>query len=92
MANDDYIEIYQPGDLKGRPIISGPESPTHCLSCIIETLLKPIVPHLITYIKDDSEFIQFLPRSLTFDSNMYCCAIESLCTSIPTELGLEAIE
>ena len=92
LANDDYIEIYQPDDLKGRPIISGPESPTQRLSCIIETLLKPIVPHLITYIKDDWEFIQFLPRSLTFDSDMYSCDIESLYTSIPTELGLEAIE
>ena len=32
LANDDYIEIYQPDDLKGRPIISGPESPTQRLS------------------------------------------------------------
>ena len=92
LANDDYIKIYQPGDLKGRPIISGPESPTQRLSCITETSLKPIVPHLITYIKDDWEFIKFLPRSLIFDSNMYSCDIESLHTSIPIELGLEAIE
>ena len=40
LANDDYIEIYQPDDLKGRPIISGPESPTQRLSCIIETKTK----------------------------------------------------
>ena len=71
LANDDYIEIYQPDDLKGRPIISGPESPTQRLSCIIETLLKPIVPHLITYIKDDWKFIQFLHRPLTFDNDIY---------------------
>ena len=44
LANDDYIEIYQPDDLKGRPITSGPEYPTQRLSCIIEALLKPIVP------------------------------------------------
>ena len=25
LANDDYIEIYQPDDLKGIPIIAGPE-------------------------------------------------------------------
>ena len=61
LANDDYIEIYQSDDLKGRPIISGPESPTQRLSCIIETLLKPIVPHLITYVKDDWEFLKFHP-------------------------------
>ena len=65
LENDDYIDE--------RLIISGPESPIQCLSCIIETLLKPIVPHLITYIKDDWEFIKFLSRSLTFDSDMYSC-------------------
>ena len=53
LANDDYIEIYQPDDLKERQIISGPESPTQRLICIVELLLKPIVPHLITYIKND---------------------------------------
>ena len=92
LANDDYIEIHQPDDLKERSIISGPKSPTQRLSCIIETLRKPKVPHLITYIKDDWEFIQFLHRSLTFDSNMYSCDIESLYISIRTELVLEAIE
>ena len=45
VTNDDYIEISQPEDLKGRPIIPGPEGPTQRLSCIIETLLKPIAPH-----------------------------------------------
>ena len=39
-------------------------------------LLKPIVPHLITYIKHDWEFIKFLPRSLTFDSDTYSYDIE----------------
>ena len=91
-ANDDYIEIYQPDDLKGRPIIIGPESPTQHLSCIIEALLKPIFAHSITYTRDDWEFIQFLPRSLTFDNDMYSCDIENLYTSMPTELGLDAME
>ena len=55
-------------------------------------LLKPIVPHLITYIKDNWEFVKFLPKSLTFDGDLYSCDIESLYTSIPTKLGLEAIK
>lgn len=28
LANDDYIEIYQPVDLKGRPTILGSKNPT----------------------------------------------------------------
>ena len=58
----------------------------------MDMILKPIVPHLITYIKDDWEFIKFLPRFLTVDSDMYSCDTASLYTSIPTKLDLETIE
>ena len=34
LANEDYIEIYQPDGLKGRPIISGPESLNQRLKCM----------------------------------------------------------
>ena len=37
---DDYIEVFQPEDLKARPIISGPESTTQLLSCLRENLLN----------------------------------------------------
>ena len=72
------LEIYQPDDLKGRPIISGPESPSQRLSCILKMLLKPIVPHLITYMKDDWEYIKFLHRSLNFYSDMHSSDLEAL--------------
>ena len=55
LANDDHIEIYQPDDLKGIPVIAGPER-------YIETLLKPIVPQLITYIKYACESWQILTQ------------------------------
>ena len=64
------LEIYQPDDLKGRPIVSGPESPNQRLSWIVKMLLKPVVPHLVTCIKDDWELIKFLPMSLTFYSDI----------------------
>ena len=75
LSTDDYIEVFEPEDLKARPIISGPESPTQRLSCLIENLLKPVVSCLITYVKDDWD-------SLNFDSVHYSCGIESLNTSI----------
>ena len=92
LSTDDYIEVFQPEDLKTRPIISGPESPTQRLSFLIENLLKPIVPCLTTYVKDDWDFLRFLPSSLNFDSVLYSCDIESLYTSIPIDLGIEAID
>ena len=87
----EYIQVQSPDDLKGRPISGGPESPTQRLSSLIEILLKPLVPTLKTYIKDDWDFLRKLPTKIPFDCTMYSCDISSLYTSIPTELGLEAI-
>ena len=86
------LKFIQPEDLKTRLIISGPESPTQRLSCLVENLLKPIVPCLTTYVKDDWDFLPFLPCSLNFDSALYSCDIESLYTSNPIDLGIEAID
>ena len=55
----DYIEVFQPEDLKARPIISGAESPTQRLSCYIKNLLKTIFHCLSTYVKDDWDFFDF---------------------------------
>ena len=49
LSTDDNIEVFQSEDLKQRPIISGPESSTQRLSCLIENLLKP-VPCLTAYV------------------------------------------
>ena len=78
LSTDDYIEVFQPEDLKARPIMSGQESPTQRLSCLIENLWKPIVPFLTTYVKEDWDFLQFLSSSLNFDSVLYSYDIESL--------------
>ena len=42
--------------------------------------------------KDDWDFLRFLPSSLNFDSELYSCDIESLYTSIPIDVGTEAID
>ena len=86
-----YVEMPPPEDLKGRPIIAGPISPTQHLSCLLEKILKPIVPTLRTYIKDDWDFIRKLPSKFSFPCNLCSCDIQSFYTSIPTDLGLKAI-
>ena len=91
LQNSEYVEIINPADLKGRPISGGPESPTQRLSNLVEILLKPLVPTLKTYVKDDWDFLRQLPEKLPFQGTMYSCDITSLYTSIPTELGIEAI-
>ena len=92
LSADDYIENFQPEDLKARPIISGPQSPTQQLSCLIKNLLKPIVTCLTTYVKDDWDFLRLSASSLNFDSVLYSCVIGSLYNSISTDLGIESID
>ena len=89
--NDTIINVLKPNDLKGRPIVAGPNSPTQALSSLIKEILKPIVPCLTTYVKDDWHFIKQLPTTLSYEAILYSCDIESLYTSIPIDLGLEAI-
>lgn len=92
-TNSDYIEHLRPDDLTARPIVGGRISPTQRLSNLIEQLLSPIVPHLTTYVKDDWHFLRTLPHQLDFhNTTLYSVDISSLYTSIPHELGLEAIE
>ena len=81
----------KPNDLKGRRIVAGPDSPTQALSSHIEKVLKPILPCLKTYVTNDWHFIKQLPTTLNYEATLYSCDIESLCTSIPIDLGLEAI-
>ena len=89
--SDTTIDVLRPDDLKGRPIVVGPNNITQALSSLIEKILKPIVPCLTSYVKDDRHFIKQLPKTLKYEATIYSCDIESLYISIPIDLGLEAI-
>ena len=51
--NDTIKNVLKRNDLKCRPIVAGPNSPTQPLSSFMEKILKAIVPCLTTYVKDD---------------------------------------
>ena len=91
-SNQEYIHLPCPPDLKGRPIIAGPQSPTQRLSELVEKILSPLVPLLKSYVKDDWDFIRRLPRMTSFECEIYSVDIVSLYTNIPHKLGLEAVE
>ena len=78
-------------NLKKRPIVGGPNSPTQGISRLLEKILTTIVSCLKTYIKDDWDFI----RKLQFHIDNTCVLasynVVSLYASIPHDLGLEAI-
>ena len=78
-------------DLKGRPIVGDPNSPTQVTSGLLEKILTPIVSCLKTYIKDDWDFIRKLPYHVDHPCVLASCDVVSLYTSIPHDLGLEAL-
>ena len=90
-SNQEFVEMSPPTDLKGRPIVAGPVSPTQRLSEFVHTLIKPIVSHLNTYIKDDWDFLLKIPYEFSNPVSLYSYDITSLYTSFPHCLGLEAL-
>ena len=91
MQPSDHIKMTMPDDLKGRPINGDVNSVTHGLSKLLEKILKPLVPQLRTFIKDEFDFVDKIPRKVRTDVYAVSCDVTSLYTSIPLELGIEAI-
>ena len=92
IQNVEYIHIPFPHSLKGRPINGGPNAVTQGASHLLEKLLTPLVCHMKSYIKDEWDFLGKIPNQLSYPATLLTCDIVSLYTSIPTELGLKALE
>ena len=54
--------------------------------------MKPLVPQLKSYIKDDWDFLRKLPSEIPYDCDLYTCDVVSLYTSIDHDLGLQALQ
>ena len=57
--SNTLTKIHKPTPV-GRPIISGCDGPTEKLSAFIDKLLQPIAKKQQSYIKDTTDFINFL--------------------------------
>ena len=89
--NSEYIKISEPEDLTLRPIVAGPNCPTKRLSTFIDTIIKPLVLHIKSYIRDSIHFLQKCSR-IANDRTVLCTFdVKSLYTNIPHEYGLEAM-
>jgi len=88
-----YIETLRPCDLKFRPIVAGPCNATHRLSKLIDFILKPFTRFIPSYIRDDIDFLNKLPRKVgeIGDGILSTFDVVSLYTNIDHELGIEAI-
>ena len=85
------IHVPQPQDLEFRPIVAGPVCATHRLSNLLDIILKPMVYHIKSHIKDTTDFLKNLPRTAQDNSILITFDVKNLYGSIPHCLGAEAI-
>ncbi|XP_071122593.1 uncharacterized protein [Mytilus edulis] len=90
--NCAYIEINSPKDLKFRPIVAGPQCPTHRLSHFIDLILKPLCQYVPSFIRDNFDFLNHLPAEVKEDAILVSFDVTSLYTNIPHKLGLDAVK
>lgn len=87
----EYVEVLDPTDLQFRPIVAGPICETSRLSSLIDILLKPFLPKVRSYLRDDIDFLSHLPKTVPANTSMVSFDVVSLYSNIPHDLGLEAI-
>ena len=85
------IEIFEPHDLKLRPIVGSPKCPPRKLIQLIDILLKPFLKHIKSFICDSLNFLNKYPRDVDEDTEINTFDLISLYISICHKFGLEAI-
>ena len=79
-------------NLSSRPIISGCDSPTERISAFVDSLLQPIMKEQQSYIKDTTQFINFIAGTrVPQNAILVSMDVISLYTNIPQEEGITTI-
>ena len=92
IAKSKFIDVNRPHDLTFRPLVGGPICPTNHLSNFIDILIKPLVIHVKSHLRDGIEFLHKLLRNVPMDTIMTSSDIVSLYMNTPHGLGGEAID
>ena len=87
----EYLELLDPEDLTFRPIVAGPACETHRLSNLIDILLKPFISKVQSYVRDDIDFLKYVPKIVPQNTLLVSFDIVSLYTNISHDLGIKAI-
>ena len=73
-------------------MIAGPACPTHRLSNLIDILIKPFTKHIKSYVRDDIDLLNHLPKHIGENDKFGTFDIVSLYNNIPLDLGIESLE
>ena len=91
LPNKEYITALEPRDLKLRPIAAGPNCPTERLSTLLDIILKPLVKHIRSYVRDSLDFLSKCSRATNEHTIPTIFYIKSLYTNIPHKYGIETV-
>ena len=84
-------KIHKPKPV-GRPIISGCGGPTEKISAFVDQLLQPIAKNQKSYIKDTTDFINFIEnKKFPEETLLVTMDVTSLYTNIPQEEGTQIV-
>ena len=76
----------------GRPIILGCGGPTERISSFVDSLLQPIAKQQTSYLKDTTDFINFLENTkITENAILVSMDVTSLYKNIPQEEGITTV-
>ena len=76
----------------GRPIVSGSSGPTERISSFVDLLLHPIAAKQESYLKDTTDFINFIENTQIPDNVILATLdVSSLYTNIPQTEGMDVI-
>ena len=89
--NTEVVVVREPPDLKFRPTVGRPNCPTRRLSYILDTLLKPYLKHIKSYIQDSTDFLNKRSREVDPNTEIVTFDVTSLYTSVLHEYGLKAL-
>ena len=87
----DYLKVKDPPEIPSRPIVAGPNSPTHRLSTFLDIIIRPLTEIVKSYVRDDLDFLHHLPKDIDFDSTFISLDVTSLYTNITHDRGIEGI-
>ena len=76
----------------GRPIVSGSSGPTERISSFVDSLLQPVAIKQESYIKDTTDFTNFIENTQIPDNVVLSTLdVSSLYTNIPQEEGIDVV-
>ena len=91
-SGHNIIRVEDPQDLTFRPIVAGPQCPTHRLSQLLDLILQLFIKFVPSHTIDTVDLLSKLPETASKDEILITIDIKSLYSIISHDVGISAVE